>query len=67
MRLRRPTGARWQQKLGDIWDQFDVTYEWANGPIAVLKTRYQDGCLQRPERCYHRDERPLRIQRLPPR
>ncbi len=37
------TGARWQQKLGDIWDQFDVTYTWANGAIAVLKTRYQDG------------------------
>ena len=37
------TGARWQQKIGDIWDQFDVTYTWANGAIAVLKTRYQDG------------------------
>lgn len=37
------TGARWQQKLGDIWDQFDVTYTWANGAVAVLKTRYQDG------------------------
>ena len=37
------TGGRWQQKIGDIWDQFDVTYTWANGAIAVLKTRYQDG------------------------
>ena len=38
------SGARQQQTIGDIWDQFDVTYEWANGAIAVLKTRYQDGC-----------------------
>lgn len=38
------TGGRWQQKLGDIWDQFDITYTWANGAIAVVKTRYQDGC-----------------------
>ncbi len=37
------TGGRWQQKIGDIWDQFDVTYTWANGAIAILKTRYQDG------------------------
>ncbi len=37
------TGARWQQKIGDIWDQFDVTYTWASGAVAVLKTRYQDG------------------------
>ena len=38
------SGGRHQQKTGDIWDQFDVTYEWANGTIAVLKTRYQDSC-----------------------
>lgn len=38
------TGGRWQQKIGDVWDQFDVTYSWASGVIAVLKTRYQDGC-----------------------
>ncbi len=38
------SGARQQQTVGDIWDQFDITYEWANGTIAVLKTRYQDGC-----------------------
>lgn len=38
------SGARQQQTVGDIWDQFDITYEWANGAIAVLKTRYQDGC-----------------------
>ena len=38
------SGARQQQTIGDIWDQFDITYEWANGTIAVLKTRYQDGC-----------------------
>jgi predicted dehydrogenase len=38
------SGARQQQTLGNVWDQFDVTYEWANGTIAVLKTRYQDGC-----------------------
>ncbi len=38
------SGARMQIKLGDVWDQFDVTYEWENGTIAVLKTRYQDGC-----------------------
>jgi predicted dehydrogenase len=38
------SGARHQQTIGDIWDQFDVTYEYANGVIAVLKTRYQDGC-----------------------
>jgi len=39
------TGARWQQKIGDIWDQHDITYTWANGTIAVLKSRYQDGCF----------------------
>jgi predicted dehydrogenase len=38
------TGARQQATVGDVWDQFDVTYEWADGRIAVLKTRYQDGC-----------------------
>jgi predicted dehydrogenase len=38
------SGARQQQTVGDIWDQFDITYEWENGTIAVLKTRYQDGC-----------------------
>jgi len=38
------SGARQQQTLGNVWDQFDVTYEWENGTIAVLKTRYQDGC-----------------------
>ena len=38
------SGARWQQKIGDIWDQFDVTYTWKNGAVAVLKSRYQDGC-----------------------
>ena len=37
-------GARQQQTIGDIWDQFDVTYEWPNGTYAILKTRYQDGC-----------------------
>ncbi|HEY3901790.1 MAG TPA: Gfo/Idh/MocA family oxidoreductase [Chthoniobacter sp.] len=37
-------GARQQQNIGDIWDQFDVTYEWPNGTFAILKTRYQDGC-----------------------
>jgi len=38
------SGARQQQTVGDIWDQFDITYEWANGVMAILKTRYQDGC-----------------------
>jgi predicted dehydrogenase len=38
------SGARQQQTLGNVWDQFDITYEWENGAIAVLKTRYQDGC-----------------------
>jgi predicted dehydrogenase len=38
------SGARWQQKIGDIWDQHDITFTWANGTIAVLKSRYQDGC-----------------------
>ena len=38
------SGARQQQTLGDVWDQFDITYEWEDGTIAVLKTRYQDGC-----------------------
>ncbi len=37
-------GARQQMKIGDVWDQFDVTYEWADGRMAFLKTRYQDGC-----------------------
>ncbi len=39
------TGARHQQTLGDIWDQFDVTYEYGNGVVAVLKTRYMSGCF----------------------
>ena len=39
------SGARHQQTLGDIWDQFDITYEYASGVIAILKTRYQDGCF----------------------
>jgi myo-inositol 2-dehydrogenase / D-chiro-inositol 1-dehydrogenase len=39
------SGARHQQTLGDIWDQFDVTYEYPNGVIAVLKTRYMTGCF----------------------
>jgi predicted dehydrogenase len=38
------SGARWQQKIGDIWDQHDITYTWADGTIAVLRSRYQDGC-----------------------
>ncbi len=38
------TGARQQIKVGDVWDQFDLTYEWADGRMAFLKTRYQDGC-----------------------
>lgn len=38
------SGARQQQTIGDIWDQHDVTYFWENGTIAVLKSRYQDGC-----------------------
>ncbi len=37
-------GARQQQTIGDIWDQHDITYTWENGTIAVLKSRYQDGC-----------------------
>lgn len=39
------TGARHQQTIGNIWDQFDVTYEYENGVIAILKTRYQTGCF----------------------
>ena len=38
------SGARWQQTIGNVWDQFDVTYYWENGVIAVLKTRYTDKC-----------------------
>ena len=38
------SGARWQQTIGNVWDQFDVTYHWENGAIAVLKTRYQNSC-----------------------
>lgn len=38
------TGARHQQTIGDIWDEFDVTWEWENGVLAVLKTRYLTGC-----------------------
>lgn len=37
-------GARQQMKIGNVWDQFDITYEWADGRMAFLKTRYQDGC-----------------------
>lgn len=38
------SGARWQQTVGNVWDQFDVTYRWENGALAVLRTRYQDKC-----------------------
>jgi len=38
------SGARHQQSIGDIWDQFDVTYEYENGLVAILKTRYLNGC-----------------------
>ncbi len=38
------SGAFHQQKIGDIWDQHDVTYEWSNGVIAVLKSRYENNC-----------------------
>jgi len=38
------SGARQQVKIGDVWDQFDLTYEWEDGRMAFLKTRYQDGC-----------------------
>lgn len=38
------SGARHQQTVGDIWDQFDVTYEYDNGLVAILKTRYLTGC-----------------------
>ncbi|MBI3881957.1 MAG: Gfo/Idh/MocA family oxidoreductase [Verrucomicrobia bacterium] len=38
------SGARWQQTVGNVWDQFDVTYTWENGAFAVLKTRYMDKC-----------------------
>ena len=38
------TGAYHQQKIGDIWDQHDVTYEWSNGVVAVLKSRYENNC-----------------------
>jgi myo-inositol 2-dehydrogenase/D-chiro-inositol 1-dehydrogenase len=38
------SGGRWQQTVGNVWDQFDVTYQWENGVIAVLKTRYMDKC-----------------------
>ena len=36
------TGGRWQQKLGDIWDQFDITYTWANGAIASWRRTLSD-------------------------
>jgi len=38
------TGAYHQQRIGDIWDQHDITYEWANGVIAVLRSRYENNC-----------------------
>jgi len=38
------SGARHQQEHGDIFDQFDVTYEYGTGMLAVLKTRYLTGC-----------------------
>jgi predicted dehydrogenase len=38
------SGGRWQQTVGNVWDQFDITYQWENGVIAVLKTRYMDKC-----------------------
>jgi len=44
------TGARHQQLIGDIWDQHDITYEWANGTIAVLRSRYENNCFNE-----HRD------------
>ena len=38
------TGAAHQQKIGDIWDQMDITYEYANGTIAVMRSRYENNC-----------------------
>ena len=38
------TGAFHQQKVGDIWDQMDITYEYANGAIAVMRSRYENNC-----------------------
>jgi predicted dehydrogenase len=38
------TGGRQVPAYGNIYDHFDVTYEYANGMLSTLKTRYQDGC-----------------------
>lgn len=38
------TGGRQVPAYGNIYDHFDVTYEYADGSLSAFKTRYQDGC-----------------------
>jgi predicted dehydrogenase len=38
------TGGRATPLFGNIFDHFDVTYEYADGMPSILKTRYQDNC-----------------------
>jgi hypothetical protein len=39
------TGGRASPAFGDIFDHFDVTYEYADAMPAILKTRYEDNCF----------------------
>jgi predicted dehydrogenase len=38
------SGGRSTPVFGNIFDHFDVTYEYENGTPAIMKSRYEDGC-----------------------
>ena len=39
------SGGRAQPTFGNVFDHFDVTYEYADSTPAIMKTRYQDNCF----------------------
>jgi predicted dehydrogenase len=39
------TGGRATPMFGNVFDHFDVLYEYADTTPSILKTRYQDGCF----------------------
>jgi predicted dehydrogenase len=39
------TGGRATPTFGDIFDHFDMTYEYTDAMPAILKTRYEDNCF----------------------
>ena len=43
--MREASGGRATPIFGDIFDHFDVLYEYADATPSILKTRYEDGCF----------------------